>query len=87
MILSGEEDMNRLQLYIKEKRNRHRRRMTVKENLKIYFKDTENSFYLQSDGTWKKSTGKKQIRAQEELFKKYKAIQRALEPIYNGEYL
>lgn len=28
--------MNRLQLYIKEKRNRHRRRMTVKENLKIY---------------------------------------------------
>lgn len=44
----------------------------IKENLKIYFKDTENSFYLQSDGTWKKSTGKKQIRAQEELFKKYK---------------
>ena len=31
----------------------------IKENLKIYFKDTENSFYLQSDGTWKKSSSKK----------------------------
>ena len=28
--------MNRIQLYIKEKWNRHRRQMTVKENLKIY---------------------------------------------------
>ena len=44
----------------------------IKENLQIYFKDTESSYELQSDGGWKKRDGKKNLRAQEELYKKYK---------------
>ena len=44
----------------------------IKENLQIYFKDTESSYELQSDGGWKKRGGKKNLRAQEELYKKYK---------------
>lgn len=44
----------------------------IKENLQIYFKDTESSYELQSDGGWKKQDGKKNLRAQEELYKKYK---------------
>lgn len=44
----------------------------IKENLQIYFKDTESSYELQSDGDWKKRDGKKNLRAQEELYKKYK---------------
>ena len=44
----------------------------IKENLQIYFKDTESSYELQSDGGWKKRDGKKNLRAQEELYNKYK---------------
>lgn len=44
----------------------------IKENLQNYFKDTESSYELQSDGGWKKRGGKKNLRAQEELYKKYK---------------
>ena len=44
----------------------------IKENLQIYFTDTESSYELQSDGGWKKRDGKKNLRAQEELYKKYK---------------
>jgi polyphosphate kinase len=44
----------------------------IKENLQIYFSDTENSYVLQENGTWKKNSGKKSISAQEELYKKYK---------------
>ena len=44
----------------------------IKENLQNYFKDTESSYELQSDGGWKKRDGKKNLRAQEELYKKYK---------------
>ena len=44
----------------------------IKENLQIYFKDTESSYELQSDGGWRKRDGKKNLRAQEELYKKYK---------------
>ena len=42
----------------------------IKENLKIYFKDTENSFYLQSDGTWKKSSSKKKSGSKKASSKK-----------------
>lgn len=50
----------------------------LKENLKIYFRDTENAYILQEDGMWLKSNSKKKFRAQEELYKKYKK-QSALE--------
>jgi polyphosphate kinase len=44
----------------------------LKENLKIYFKDSSNSYSLQQNGSWEKNTYKKEIRAQEELYKKYR---------------
>ena len=44
----------------------------IKENLQTYFSDTENSYVLQENGTWKKNSGKKSVSAQEELYKKYK---------------
>ena len=44
----------------------------IKENLKIYFKDSLNSYSLQSNGSWKKNSHEKKICAQEELYKKYR---------------
>jgi polyphosphate kinase len=46
----------------------------IKENLELYFKDTQNSYILLPSGKWEKTVGKKKIRAQEEIYKKYKKL-------------
>ena len=46
----------------------------IKENLELYFKDTVNSYNLLPSGKWEKTVGKKKIRAQEEIYKKYKKL-------------
>jgi polyphosphate kinase len=46
----------------------------IKENLELYFKDTVNSYNLLPSGKWEKAIAKKKIRAQEEIYKKYKKL-------------
>lgn len=46
----------------------------IKENLQLYFKDTQNSYILLPSGKWEKTLSKKKIRAQEEIYKKYKKM-------------
>ena len=42
--------------------------------MELYFKDTQNSYILLPSGKWEKTVGKKKIRAQEEIYKKYKKL-------------